>query len=170
MIADLVSLGYMGLCCSVANFLAFVRQRHCQAAPVSCAVWDHRVIFRSAKVRLLGVSPKVSWIFSGLEGECLTAPTRSGPGSHFSFKDFTYLFLERGEGREKERETNINVWEKHQLVASCTHPDWGPGPQPRHVPWPRIKPATFLFAGCPTQRSHTGQGGSHFLRKWLEWQ
>ena len=28
----------------------------------------------------------------------------------FSFKDFTYLFLERGEGREKERERNINVW------------------------------------------------------------
>ena len=28
---------------------------------------------------------------------------------HF-FKDFIYLFLERGEGREKERERNINVW------------------------------------------------------------
>ena len=26
------------------------------------------------------------------------------------FKDFNYLFLERGEGREKERERNINVW------------------------------------------------------------
>ena len=25
-------------------------------------------------------------------------------------KDFVYLFLERGEGREKERERNINVW------------------------------------------------------------
>ena len=28
----------------------------------------------------------------------------------FVFKDFIYLFLERGEGREKERERNINVW------------------------------------------------------------
>ena len=28
----------------------------------------------------------------------------------FVFKDFTYLFLERGEGRKKERERNINVW------------------------------------------------------------
>ena len=27
-----------------------------------------------------------------------------------SFKDFIYLFLERGDGREKERERNINVW------------------------------------------------------------
>ena len=26
------------------------------------------------------------------------------------FKDFIYLFLERGEGKEKEREKNIHVW------------------------------------------------------------
>ena len=25
------------------------------------------------------------------------------------FKDFTYLFLEKGEGKEKERERNINL-------------------------------------------------------------
>ena len=25
-------------------------------------------------------------------------------------KDFTYLFLERGEGRKKERERNMSVW------------------------------------------------------------
>ena len=28
----------------------------------------------------------------------------------YFFKEFIYLFLERGEGREKERERNINVW------------------------------------------------------------
>ena len=28
----------------------------------------------------------------------------------WNFKDFIYLFLQRGEGREKERESNINVW------------------------------------------------------------
>ena len=28
----------------------------------------------------------------------------------YVLKDFIYLFLERGEGREKERERNINVW------------------------------------------------------------
>ena len=49
----------------------------------------------------------------------------------FCFNDFIYLFLERGEGREKERERNIDVPEKHRLVAS--HMPWGPGPQPRHV-------------------------------------
>ena len=26
------------------------------------------------------------------------------------FKDFIYLFLDRGEGREKEREINVKVW------------------------------------------------------------
>ena len=43
--------------------------------------------------------------------------------SNFIFlKDFIYLFLERREGREKERERNIYVQEMHQLVASCTPP------------------------------------------------
>ena len=32
------------------------------------------------------------------------------PGPKFFLKDFIYLFLERGEGKEKERERHINVW------------------------------------------------------------
>ena len=38
------------------------------------------------------------------------------------FKDFIYVFLERGEGREKERERDIAMREKHQSVASHTRP------------------------------------------------
>ena len=38
-----------------------------------------------------------------------------GKISFFSFLDFTYLFLERGERREKERERNIKVW----LLVTC---------------------------------------------------
>ena len=38
------------------------------------------------------------------------------------FKDFIYLFLERGEGKEKERERNINVW------LSLTRPPLGTWP------------------------------------------
>ena len=34
------------------------------------------------------------------------------------FKDFIYLLLDRGEGREKEEERNINVW----LPFSCPTP------------------------------------------------
>ena len=45
----------------------------------------------------------------------------------FFFKDCIYLFLERGEGREKEGRRNINVW------LPFVHPQ-PPGPQPRHVP------------------------------------
>ena len=56
------------------------------------------------------------------------------------FKDCIYLFLEREEGREKE-ERNINVW------LLLMHPHWGPGLQPRHVPWLGIEPMTLWFAG-----------------------
>ena len=43
---------------------------------------------------------------------------------------YFYVFLERGEERKKERERNIDVPEKHRLVASRTSPIR----QPRHVP------------------------------------
>ena len=56
------------------------------------------------------------------------------------FKDFIYLFLERGEGREKERETSMCGCLSH---APC----WGPGLQPRHVPWLGIELATLWFIG-----------------------
>ena len=55
----------------------------------------------------------------------------------FHFKDFIYLLFfwreDKGE-RKRERETS------HA-------PNWGPGPQPRHVPWLGIKLATIQFAG-----------------------
>ena len=40
----------------------------------------------------------------------------------FLKKYFIYILLERGEWREKERERNIDVWEKHILVVSHTPP------------------------------------------------
>ena len=56
------------------------------------------------------------------------------------FFNLIYLFLERGEGREKERKTSM---------CGCISwtPYWGPGPQPRHVSWLGIEPVTFLFTG-----------------------
>ena len=62
------------------------------------------------------------------------------------FWDIIYLFLERREGRVREREKN-NVREKLESAASCTHPNLGQNPQPRHVPWPGIEQVTFCFAG-----------------------
>ena len=37
------------------------------------------------------------------------------------FRFYLFIFRERG-GREKERERNIEVWEKHQLAVSCGPP------------------------------------------------
>ena len=53
-----------------------------------------------------------------------------------------FIFLERGEGREKGRERNLDVREKHRFVASHTCPDQalnlqsGPVPQPGTEPKP----------------------------------
>ena len=60
----------------------------------------------------------------------------------FFFLDFIYLFSERGEGRDNEGKKNTNVW----LPLTCPL-NWGPGPQPRHVPWVGIELATLWFAG-----------------------
>ena len=56
-----------------------------------------------------------------------------------------YLFLEGGEWREKERERNINVREKHQSVASCMCLHQRPNLQPRHMPWLGIELVTFTL-------------------------
>ena len=42
-------------------------------------------------------------------------------GEFILFFNLNYLFLDRGEGREKEGE-------KHQCVATPTHPHWGTRP------------------------------------------
>ena len=60
---------------------------------------------------------------------------------------FIYLFLERGEGRKTERERSIKV-ERDTSIGCLSPPhNWGPGLQPRHVPWLGIEPVTFQFAG-----------------------
>ena len=60
------------------------------------------------------------------------------------FKKILFIYF-RQRGKEGEREG-----EKHQrVVASHTFPPLGtwPGPQPRHVPWLGIEPATLWFTG-----------------------
>ena len=60
------------------------------------------------------------------------------PGEIF-LKDFIYLFLERGERREKGRETSM-------CGCFLCAPNWGLGPQPRHVAWLE----TLWFSGQPS--------------------
>ena len=72
---------------------------------------------------------------------------------YFNFLKILFILREREEGREKEKDRNIDAREKHLWVASCTVgsctcPDPGPNQQPRHVPWLAIEQATTLsFAG-----------------------
>ena len=62
----------------------------------------------------------------------------------FFLKDFIYLFLERGEGREKEKEKHRCA--RETSISCLLHaPTWGPGLQPRHVLWLGIELVTFWF-------------------------
>ena len=66
------------------------------------------------------------------------------------FKNFIYLFLEKG--RDRKRERNINLWLPllhHLLVA---------GPQPRHVHWLGIKPVTLCMQASTQSTRHASQG------------
>ena len=68
----------------------------------------------------------------------------------YFFKDFIYLFLDRGEGKEKEAS-----------MCSCLScvPYWGPGAQLRHVPLTGYRtgdPSVHRPALNPL--SHTSQG------------
>ena len=68
----------------------------------------------------------------------------------FSFFNFIY-FLERGEGREKEKGKKHPCVRETSIGCLLHTPNWGPGPQPRHVLWPGIELATLWLEGrCPS--------------------
>ena len=74
------------------------------------------------------------------------------------FLDFIYLFSERREGREKDKERNIDVREKHQSIASPMYPNQGPNPQPMPVPDQNRTCDLSLRRMTPNHLSHTNQG------------
>ena len=62
----------------------------------------------------------------------------------FLKKDFTYLLLEKGGGRERDGEKHV----RDTLIGCLLHtPNWGLGTQPRHVPRLGIEPVTFWVTG-----------------------
>ena len=62
-------------------------------------------------------------------------------------KRFIYLFIfrEGKGGRKRGRET----WYVRETMIHCLchAPNWGPGPQPKYVPWLGIELVTFQFPG-----------------------
>ena len=69
------------------------------------------------------------------------------------FKDFVYLFLERGEGREKERERNINVW------LPLAHPQLGTWLATQACALTGNQAGNpLVFRTTPNPLSHTSQG------------
>ena len=60
--------------------------------------------------------------------QVLVEATKTTPDILFLSSPKGMLIDLRERGREGEREG-----EKYELVASCTHLDWGLNPQPRHV-------------------------------------
>ena len=92
----------------------------------------------------------------------------SGPPQSLIF--FSFIDLKERGRREKERERNIDVREKHLLVASCIHPDQGvnlqPNPWPRHVSWLAIEPTIFWSAGWyPTNWATPARATSIILER-----
>ena len=70
---------------------------------------------------------------------------------------FIYFFRERG--REGEREAEKHQCVRETLNGSLLHTsNWGLGPQPRHVPWPRMEPVTFWIAGNAQPTELNSQG------------
>ena len=74
------------------------------------------------------------------------------------FFNFIYLFLERREGKE---ERNINVREKHWLVASCMYPNQGRTHNLGMCPDWELNLGLSVCRVTPNQLSHTGRGGNH---------
>ena len=108
---------------------------------------------QSHPFRLVQVSPTVVHPWGQIEKDVWQAPlstievdlvlTQEMSKPVFSFR--ILFILDGGKGRGR----NIDVREQHPSVASRTHHDWGPNPQPSLCPdW--IQPETFHFVGWHT--------------------
>ena len=75
------------------------------------------------------------------------------------------LILDRGEGREREKD----VREKHWSVGSGMPLTGGPNLQPGLVPWLGMEPLTFWFMGwCSDQQCHISLGKDRIFLKHSE--
>ena len=88
---------------------------------------------------------------------------------YLSSPEDMFIDLKRGEGREKRRDRNINVREKHQSVASCTHLGEGLNLQPQHILWLGIEPVILqLQDDAPTRRATLARARTIFIN-WFKY-
>ena len=82
---------------------------------------------------------------------------------HFLKRFYLFIFRERGREGERGRGTSM-------CGCLLCAPNWGPGPQPRPVPWLGIEPAILWFEVWRSVRlHHTRQGTIIFNLCKLKW-
>ena len=75
-------------------------------------------------------------------------------GAYYFFFERLYLFLERGEGREREKERNSDVREKHRSVALVHAPVRDQTRNPGFCPsWASQTSDAPLFGLTPNQQA-----------------
>ena len=76
-------------------------------------------------------------------------------------KGFVHIhpFLERGGGREEERERDVDARETHQLAASHMHPNWGQTCSPGMCPGQGLnrRPSALWDDAHPTEPHRSGR-------------
>ena len=125
---------------------------HATASSITSCLWTFTLTLKSTGSNVLGPG---SWCrHSGLVSQLRNHECRN-PAVLFFLRFYLFIFRERG--RERGRETSMHGCFSHA-------PYWGPGPQPRHVPWLGIQPATLCFTGAQsTERHQPGQDPTCFL-------
>ena len=81
----------------------------------------------------------------------------------YFLKDFSYLLLERGEGKEKEKERNSDVQEIGGLVASPPPPTRNPAETQAGAVTRNPTGDLSVLQACAQSSEPTSQGGSHCL-------
>ena len=82
----------------------------------------------------------------------------------YSLLFYFYLFIFRGRGRKGERRGKKHPCAREIVIGCLSHAhNQGPGPQPRPVAQPGIKPAAFQFETMRNPLSPTGQGRVYSL-------
>ena len=83
------------------------------------------------------------------------------------FLKYLFIYLERGEGREKRRRDTL-MWER--IIDQLPLTPWPePNLQPRNMPQPGVEPVIICSTGqCSSQLSHTSQGNNYIKFKLLE--